>query len=311
MVPITLLMPVRNGAQYVDGIMQGLIANADSGDEILVIDDGSTDKTPELLHAWSNKFPNFRILTTPGIGLVNSLNLGFSESDNEWVARFDVDDAYPDLRLAKQRELISEKISVIFADYSVYLDGVKYAGTIPSPVTHLATLLSLVNSQQTAHPVSLINKKSFNFAGGYQEDEFPAEDLGLWVRMAKFGELISVPESLLSYRLSKTSVSATRRSQALEKKGEIVEKLIPLISKNLDSADKVRQVFEGMSGAPLEVDRKILYLRNLRTFLKMAGKEKMTITADTPNFYKYLITHPFNVLRFAFYQNRRNRFRRI
>ena len=43
----------------------------------------------------------------------------------------------------------------------------------------------------------------------------------------------------------------------------------------------------------------------------MAGKEKMTITADIPNTYKYLISHPFNVFKLAFYMNRRNRFRRI
>ena len=223
MQPVTLLLPIRNGELFVDGIIETMVANSLSTDEILIINDGSTDETLKLVEFWASREPRIKLISTEGIGLVQSLNLGFSESKYNWIARFDADDRYEIDRLQKQRELIGENISVIFADYSIFLNGKKFAGTIPSPVNHYATLLSLLNSQQTAHPVSLINKENFILSGGYKEGEFPAEDLGLWVRMSRHGQLISCPEVLFSYRLSKTSVSAIRRREALLQKRKIVQ----------------------------------------------------------------------------------------
>ncbi len=287
-----------------------MVSNSLSIDEILIINDGSTDKTLKLLEFWASREPRIKLISTEGIGLVQSLNLGFSESKNNWIARFDADDRYEINRLQKQRELIGGNVSVIFADYSMYLNGKKFAGTIPSPVNHDATLLSLLNSQQTAHPVSLINKEKFIVSGGYRESEFPAEDLGLWARMSRHGQLISSPENLFSYSLSKTSVSAVRRKQALQKKEEIVQSLLPDLKKIVCSQSTTLSIFNSYSGLPLEAERKILFIRNLRSFKNTTGIKTDEEGKKFPNFYSYLIFHPFKILSFLLFQIKRKNFRK-
>jgi glycosyltransferase involved in cell wall biosynthesis len=310
MQPITLLLPIRNGAIFVDDIMKSMVSNCQPLDEIIVINDGSTDDSLNLLENWASRESQVKIISTKGIGLVKSLNLGFSESKNNWVARFDADDRYEINRLQKQRELIGENVSVVFADYSIYLNGKKFVGTIPSPVTHAATLLSLLNSQQTAHPVSLINKEKFTLSGGYLESEFPAEDLGLWARMSRHGQLISCPENLFSYSLTKTSVSAIRRREALQMKEEIVQTLLPDLRQSFNSRYTTLSIFDSYSGMPLEAERKILYIRNLRTFKNTTGIRTDIEGKKFPNFYWYLIFHPFKILGFLLFQTKRKKFRK-
>jgi glycosyltransferase involved in cell wall biosynthesis len=307
--PITLLLPIRNGAIFVDDIMKSMISNCQPLDEIIVINDGSTDESLNLLENWASRESQVKIISTKGVGLVKSLNLGFSESRNNWVARFDADDHYEINRLEKQRKFINENVSVIFADYSMYLDGKKFAGEIPSPVFHEATLLSLLYSQQTPHPVSLINKEKFVKSGGYLEDEFPAEDLGLWVRMSLHGELISCPENLFSYRLSKTSISAQRRQEALQKKNEIIKTVLPILKEKYSSRNSALKNFNSLSGLPNEVVRKILYIRNLRLLKSMTGLKRDDSGKRVPNFYWYLFIHPTKVISFLFFQIIRKRFR--
>jgi glycosyltransferase involved in cell wall biosynthesis len=290
--------------------MKTMVSNSLSIDEILVINDGSTDRTLSLLEFWASKELRVKIVSTKGIGLVQSLNLGFTESKYNWVARFDADDRYEISRLQKQRELICENVSVIFADYAIYLNGKEFAGIIPSPVTHGATLLSLLNSQQTAHPVSLINKEKFALSGGYLESEFPAEDLGLWARMSRHGQLISCPENLLSYSLSKTSVSATMRREALQKRKEIVQTILPDLKDIFSSQSTALSLFHSYSGLPLEVERKLLYVRNLQSLKNTIGMKKDIEGRKIPNFYWYLTLHPFKILSFLFFQLLRERFRR-
>ena len=310
MQPVTLLLPIRNGELFVDGIIKTMVANSLSIDEILIINDGSTDKTLTLVEFWASREPRIKLVSTEGIGLVRSLNLGFSESKYNWIARFDADDRYEIDRLQKQRELIGGNISVIFADYSIYLNGKKFAGTIPSPVNHDATLLSLLNSQQTAHPVSLINKEKFNLSGGYLESEFPAEDLGLWARMSRHGQLISCPENLFSYSLSKTSISAVRREEAIQKKEEIVQTLLPDLRGSFNSRTTTLCIFNSYSGLPLEAERKILFIRNLLTFKNTTGIKTDVEGKKLPNFYWYLIFHPFKIFTFLLFQIMRKKFRK-
>lgn len=76
--------------------------------------------------------------------------------------------------------------------------------------------VSLISSQRTAHPSILFNKEAVINAGGYREIDFPAEDLSLWLRMSRIGDLVSVPKTLLHYRLSADSITGKRRVESKE-----------------------------------------------------------------------------------------------
>jgi glycosyltransferase involved in cell wall biosynthesis len=268
---ISAVMPVKNGEKYLIDSMQQLSKNLQENDEIVVVNDGSTDGTFSILKRWAQEDRRVNVVNNPNHGLTNALNLGFKESSNNWIARFDVDDKYSINRLRIQREAIRSKVILIFSDYENFSsDGVNL-GTIPSAIFPSATALSLISSQRTAHPSALISKDAFNEAGGYQLEDFPAEDISLWLRMAKFGEIISVPKILLHYQISPNSVSVSRYSTAKSKTEELLRKFpISVIYLN-DVLDNFKEYATLYGHEELATERVILMYRDIVQYSRTYG----------------------------------------
>jgi glycosyltransferase involved in cell wall biosynthesis len=244
-------------------VIPQIVANFSLGDQIIVIDDGSTDETPKLLQNFKAEFKGIEIVRTKGVGLVAALNLGFGVADFSWIARYDVDDDYEAHRIEIQKSQINKNIVGIFSDYDFRINKKLYAGRMVSPVLPQMTKLSLFASQQTAHPVALLNKSGVLEAGGYNREDFPAEDLGLWFRLAKLGDLISVPETLLHYNLNSKGISASNRNLMKKKASEVVK----LYSEKINFDDDFFGVFQDewrqLDNHTFPAERRILALRNL------------------------------------------------
>ena len=260
---ITHLMPVRNGERYLEQAWRGILQNFAFGDEVIIINDGSTDQTSNLLKQISENFHDVRVIETKSNGIVAALNTGFNESSNSWVARYDVDDTYPMHRISTQRRLISDDVSVIFADYQMHLENGFNMGLFPSPITDFASKVSLLRSQQTAHSVALVNRDHFNLAGGYLSEDFPAEDLGLWIRISQFGKILSVPEVLMKYRLSNSSTSGARQVEAHKVRQDLTNNMSNLLRSDAVLDYLILETLETYKSTSFEKLRIILFLRNL------------------------------------------------
>ena len=219
---ISALLPSKNGERYLSRLIPRILLMLGENDELLVVNDGSTDNSSLILADLAKSDTRLKIVTTVGVGLVTALNLGIAEAKNPWVARFDVDDEYPLNRINLQRKLIEDNIVAIFSDYSFTTSVGVSLGTLPSAITSNPTKLSLVSSQRTPHPVALLNRASVLSVGGYRVEDFPAEDLGLWFRLLERGRFLSVPKVLLSYRLSGSSISSSNRKEQFATKSKII-----------------------------------------------------------------------------------------
>jgi glycosyltransferase involved in cell wall biosynthesis len=270
---ISVLMSVRNGAQFLPNSIKDIESNVLEDDEILVINDGSSDGTQELLTSWSQINSQVRIITTEAVGFVNALNLGIKEASNNWIARFDVDDRYPSNRLSVQRALISDDIAAIFCDYSFWSESKETLGAIPGAISARATAVSLISSQRTPHPGVIFSKLAVTLAGGYREEDFPAEDISLWLRMAKIGELITTPQILLDYRISQTSISGSNRILSISKKKKLIEE-IGIDKKSVEYCLKNwREIFREYDRVTMNAERKVLFYRDLRDCLRNQNLE--------------------------------------
>lgn len=234
---ISVVLPVKNGESFLTSLIPQILQNISEADEVLVINDHSEDKTLEILESFALDNPSIRVLNANESGLVQALNLGVKCATNNWIARFDVDDNYPVNRLSLQRAYINDSVAVIFSDYQVQSSLGENLGVIPSAVTSSGTLLSLLSSNRTAHPSALFNRSKFLISGGYLEEEFPAEDLGLWLRMAAQGDLITVPMVLLKYTLHSESISSTRSTQ-MQNMRKMLLKKYPFTRSQLDFINK-------------------------------------------------------------------------
>jgi glycosyltransferase involved in cell wall biosynthesis len=281
---ISIVLPIRNGEKYLSQIKNDLDANLNFSDELVVINDGSIDKTGEILDLWAERNPNITILHTQGIGLVAALNLGIKVSMHPWIARFDVDDRYSRNRLNYQRQIINDNVVAIFSDYSITNLDNRNFGIITSGIESHVIKLSLISSQRTAHSSVLFRKSAVIDVGGYLESEFPAEDLGLWLRLARCGDFLSVPETLMHYRLSKASISNSYGNQQKLKRDFLISKYgIPSESITYCNVN-IKKLMNSYNSHQLPATRKLLLLQDLWK----SSKDIRTLAYLLPRFIEVL-----------------------
>ena len=270
--PVTFLMPIRNGRDFLIDSLANIDAMADSSDEILVINDHSSDGTDEILHSMKSKIKNLVVLNNPSSGLVKALNFGLEEASNNLIARVDVDDTYQIDRINKQIDSFTSSTVAVFSDYTFVSPDKSNLGAIYSAVHPLAVSASLVSSQRTAHPSVVFSREAVIQIGGYRESDFPAEDLSLWLRLSRVGELRSVPLPLLNYRINPKGVSATRRSEMLMKK-TLLLKDIGIYKHDLDQMENsIPDILASYNSISNDSERRILFARDLLTISKVGKK---------------------------------------
>lgn len=262
-VTISAVIPVRNGEEYIESSFAQVTANLEENDEAIYVVNGSSDDTLGKITRLADSDKRVRIINLGDTGLISALNVGISEAQNSWIARFDVDDLYPPDRLQKQRTAISGDTVAIFSDYYVVGKDLRELGMIPSGVHNLPTMVSLYGANRTPHPSSLFSKGAYIEAGMYKMEDFAAEDLGLWLRMTRTGEFRSIPFPLLKYRLhGNSTVAANSKIALLNTKRLLTDTGIP--KQILDEAFiKANEVILGYESFASEEERAVLFLLNL------------------------------------------------
>jgi glycosyltransferase involved in cell wall biosynthesis len=220
--PVTFLMPVKNGASFLDISLHGLSQSCSSLDEIVIVDDKSTDGTSDILMRWASTQPNARIFTNPGVGLVDALNFGISIAQHEWIARFDVDDVYETNRIDQQMSMVQDSTVAVFSDYlNQSSDGVDL-GIIKTAIRPVYTDFSIISGQRLAHSSVIYLKRAVQEVGMYKSEDYPAEDLGLWFRLISIGTFASYPKPLLKYRLSGNSITSLKQVEMQVQRDRII-----------------------------------------------------------------------------------------
>jgi glycosyltransferase involved in cell wall biosynthesis len=217
--PCTILLPLFNGANFLSQSIENLCKIAGPDDEILIIDDGSTDITKQEIEALCKLDPRIIVHFCRHRGLVIALNYGIQNASHEFIARADVDDTYDYKRISVQVQYLANhpEVSAVFSDYNMVDLSGRILGLFPSAISPELTALSLINSQRTPHPSVMYRKSAVIAVGGYLPEDFPAEDLALWIRLAKVGKIASIPQVLLSYTIHKQSVTKLRQLAMQEK----------------------------------------------------------------------------------------------
>ena len=295
---ITGLLPVHNGEKFIDITLPLILRNLNYDDEFVIVNNGSSDNSNKKLEKWLNLDSRINLITTKTPGLIEALNLGILESGNKWIARFDIDDIYEPDRLKHQRVTLTEKTVAIFSDYDFFSESHKYLGVIPSAIEANAVSVSLVSSQRTAHPSILFSKDAVIDAGGYRESDFPAEDLSLWLRMSRLGDLISIPKTLLHYRLSTGSITGTRRAEAKEMTKKLLNE-IGINQKNIvglmENFASVNQLYKNHNHLK---ERELLLLRDLYSLSKNTNIETKTKKQINQLLLRFTPEHAFSISSF-------------
>jgi len=287
--PVSAVLPIKNGQEWIPKALLEISNLLDSQDELIIIDDHSTDSTWEILKGFScQRF--LRKIKNPGVGLVSALNEGIRVAQHEWIARFDIDDKYRSSRVGKQLAGITPKTVAVFTDYRIVSAEGKDLGLIPSPIHPAATALSLVHSDRTAHPSVIFRRDSALSVGLYRKEDFPCEDLALWLRLATIGDLVSIPSDELIYSLRKTSVSGSRYLEAKKRSIEILlasDQMHDFITRAIGNFDAILKSYKEVK---LGRERSLLFLRDLLhpiVFNELSNLQKIKLLVSFLRFLLY------------------------
>ena len=211
------MLPVRNGAATLARAMASIRAQTSVDWELIIVDDGSTDATPQVIAAAHREDSRIRIITVPSAGIVAALNAGLAAAHGKFIARMDADDeAHPE-RLAEQAAFLSAPAE---ADIGLVSCLVEYGGDRTANAgyaLHVDWINSVVTTEDIAlhrfvespfaHPSVMFRRELVSRHGGYRAGAFP-EDYELWLRWLDAGErMAKVPRVLLRWNDPPTRLS--------------------------------------------------------------------------------------------------------
>jgi len=208
---LTVYMPVFNASLYLSSAIESILSQTYSNFEFIIIDDASTDNSWQIIQKYSKIDKRIRAFK-------NKLNLGVSLTSNiaitmargKFLARMDADDISLPSRLEKQiKYLQKNKNTVAIGSQCICIDADnKIIGSKKFPTSFLKISKMLIWAVPLQQPSLMINLNLIptNFAW-YDRDKSSAEEVNLMFKLLKFGRLANLPDYLLYYRQTPTSLS--------------------------------------------------------------------------------------------------------
>lgn len=188
----TVMMPVRNEAALLEEALRSFLQDPLEDLEVLLINDGSTDGTRELLDRLAKDQTQLRVIHTPPRGLALSLQLGLEEARGDFLLRMDADDLCEPGRIIRQLHALQQDPELGVLGGQVIgesLDGSapgqgmsRYIAWQNGLLTHEEICRALFIESPLVHPSIAARTHLLREAGGYIEGDFP-EDYDLWMRL--------------------------------------------------------------------------------------------------------------------------------
>ncbi|MDY6936874.1 MAG: glycosyltransferase [Cyanobacteriota bacterium] len=205
---ISVILPVYNGEKTVFETVESVLSQTFSDLELITIDDGSGDRTPDILTSITD--PRFKVFSYPNAGLAASRNRGIDRATGEYLAFIDADDLWTETKLEKQLEALQQNPNAAVA-YS-WTNCIDEWGNLVRPGSHqtyngdIFDRLLLCNLlEHGSNP--LVRREAIENVGKYDESLPAAQDWDFYLRLAAKYEFVCVPEAQILYRLSSGSMS--------------------------------------------------------------------------------------------------------
>ena len=200
---VTALIAVYNGEKYIDRAIQSVLAQHRPADELIVVDDGSTDGTAEAIQQYGS---SLRYVRQDNKGVSVARNVGIRLAKSSWVAFLDHDDQWLPNKLDRQMAILEATPSA-----SVCYSGYWFHGLTGAPIRKHWPLNRQWPDSRIRNPfppsVAVVRRSALLALGGFREDLRGCEDWDLFVRLLRGYGVVSDPEPLTDYFELATSAS--------------------------------------------------------------------------------------------------------
>ncbi len=212
-IKITVLMPAYNVADFIAEAIQSVLLQTFRDFELLIINDGSTDNTPEVARSFNDE--RIVLIEQENLGVAAALNNGLQHARAGYIARFDADDICFPERLQKQYDfMLANPEYIVIGSAADYIDAAgNYVFTHhPKGKTDCDIKELPYNICPFIH-ASVMYKKQAVIKVGYNVNAHSFEDHLLWQQLKVNGKMINLSDPLLSVRLNPGSLTIDEKKR--------------------------------------------------------------------------------------------------
>jgi GT2 family glycosyltransferase len=203
-ITVSVVIPTRNRQVWLETCLESVKAQRVRAAEIIVVDDGSSDGTAEMLRL---RYPEVQVIHTDGIGPAGARNVGIDQATSDYVAFLDSDDLwYPDTLAQVVSVLASTQRPAMLCGRVKIFEGNDVPG-LPAddrrPTSYRASegLLAALPLAEFPHPSAVVVQRNvLKGVQGFDVPAIPAEDLDLYLRIGASGGCAVVESPPLAMR---------------------------------------------------------------------------------------------------------------
>jgi glycosyltransferase involved in cell wall biosynthesis len=299
---ISVVLPVYNAEKFLAKAVESLLQQTYSNFELIIIDDGSSDSSPDILRHYAEVDQRVKVYRQPSnMGLIAALNRGCELAQGRYIARMDADDISTPQRLEKQLTYLDANpdVGVVGAALQ-YIDASENKGriaSVPLLAGHLRWRMLFGN--YLPHPLAMIRRDTLAKVGLYRPEAYRIEDYDLWTRILEFAELANLPDVLLYYREHSQSSMVSSKPPVERRATEIVQANLERLLKTpiqFEEAARLRAIDNPVDGVkPLTVVTQQKTAILLRALYE-AYFQTMQLTADEIQSIKQDLARKFFIL---------------
>ena len=198
---ISVVIPAYNAAIFLPRCLESVFAQTLKPEEVIVVDDGSTDNTAALAAELGA-----RVISRPNGGLSAARNTGIENTSSEWIALLDADDLWAPEKLERQAACIRPETVLVYTGIRIFDDnGVRAVRRADDPI---AARKMLRYRNPITPSTALVRREAVVQDGGFREDIRACEDWEMWFRLQRLGQFEVVPDALTDYYVYPNSLSA-------------------------------------------------------------------------------------------------------
>jgi glycosyltransferase involved in cell wall biosynthesis len=220
---ISGLMAVYNGQEYLRDAIESILAQSTPNFELLIIDDGSTDLSVEIIKSFCDE--RIVLFEQENRGLSGALNIGIQMSKGKYIARVDADDVALPERFRKQYEFLEQNPACVAVGSWINWINMKgqYIYTMKMSDNRMKLKDGLPFKVPISHGASMFRAVALKEIGGYKEvgRHFYHEDVLLMIDLSKKGQFYNIQEPLTNVRIVPSS-NTQRALRQLRMHDEIV-----------------------------------------------------------------------------------------
>jgi glycosyltransferase involved in cell wall biosynthesis len=209
---VSIITPAYNRAQYLDETIQSVLDQDYPNTEYIILDDGSTDNTREVLGKYTGRFV---WETHPNMGETRTVNKGLSMAHGEILAVVNSDDPLLPgaVRTAVAFMLLHPSILVAYPDWNYIGPDSKVTGHLQVP--EYDYLFMVRRHHCSVGPGAFIRRQALELTGGRDPEFRYVADFEYWLRLGLYGKFARIPKTLATFRVHPDSASVSAKGKAM------------------------------------------------------------------------------------------------